>query len=504
MKNVLLWILAASALSSAAVFLILWKLDNSSGPADRISLALTAANITYSSIIFYLSFKYRSLRKFIDEYLAAASRSKSGPAKKIFAKILDHRVLKSLPHIREISDGFIQKENPTHFEFTEELYSGASVSINAVSSVDPECYWLNESTRKRADAAQICAMERNVKVARYFVFEDCAMSIAYFGIMDAQRSRGVEVWYVLLSDVIEPLRSRLSTLDCSIYDDCCIQVFEFKSSEREAYSKCTVSIREEDLDPIREQLSALVEYRYALPNGVEKMHGFDDISSKSTAANSSTKAYYGDARSPAPDLKLYMLAGLPNKTSILDIGCGGGRMMKSFLDSFDCSYVGIDRDPVAIQSCRDILMKNPSIHFRQQEFLTYASTVEDEKFDIALAYNSIYHASRDDFFMAISEARRCLRKGGYFLLTVKTVSGNEYAMRPRPGMNRINVDPHNSFIHCNFPDHGNIHHFCDDEEISKIKAMFLTIHEEQSAAKIDPQTGEVIHGAGIYFIFQKS
>ena len=503
MRGMIFLIAIAAIMSGAIVLIVLWKFDHDSGPADRISLSLTAANVTYTAILIYLSSKSKALSSLIAAYISAARRNSSGPSKKAYREELDHRVAQCIPRIREITDGVFSKEKPSHCDFTEDLYAGSRVSITAVSSIDPECYWMNDNTRRRANTAQRDAIERGVRVTRYFIFEDSATAIAFFEIMNDQRSSGVDVWYVLISDVHERLRSAFSSLDCSVYDDYCVQFFEFESGQREVYSRCTVSALDEHLAKIREQLRALAEYKNRLPDEIKLMHGFDEISAKSTATNPSTKNYYGDARSLAPDLKLHLLLGLPKELSVLDIGCGGGRMVKALAASFDCDYIGIDRDPIAIQSSRDMLINQKKSRFKQHEFLDYVAHVKDDSFDIVIAYNSIYHANRDDFFSAITQAHRCTKKGGYFLLTIKTVVGNEHAMKPRPGFSRISVDAHNSYLNCNFPDHGNIHHFCNDNEIEQIKSMFLLVHEEQSAAKIDPITSEVIHGAGTYFILQK-
>lgn len=503
MKAAIFIISIVAAAIGAIVLLILWKFDHDSGPADRISLALTAANVTYTGILIYLSSKSKALSSLITTYISAARKNIYGPARKAYRRELDYRIAQCLPRIREISDGVLSKENPSHFDFTEDLYAGSLTSIAAVSSIDPECYWLNDNTRRRANAAQRSAIDRGVQITRHFIFHDSATAIAFFEIMNEQKVYGISVWYVLLSEVHEHLRDIFSALDFSIYDDCCVQLFKFESGRREVYSLCTVSTLDEHLAPIREQINALKEYRHMLPDEVKLMQGFDEISIKSTATHPSTKDYYGDARSLAPDLRLHLLSGLPKEPSVLDIGCGGGRMVKALAANFDCNYLGIDRDPIAIQYSRDLLTNKKNTKFKQKDFLEYAAQIQDETFDIVIAYNSIYHASHHDFFSALLHARRCMKKGGYFLLTVKTVNGNEHAIRPRPGFNRISVDDQNSYVNCNFPDHGNIHHFCSCDEIERIKSMFSLVYEEESAAKIDPHTSDVIHGAGIYFIFQK-
>lgn len=77
-------------------------------------------------------------------------------------------------------------------------------------------------------------------------------------------------------------------------------------------------------------------------------------------------------------------------TSIIELGCGDGRQL--LLSKYP-SYLGVDVSDHAISTCRKLFADDGTKRFRKD-------APENEKFDLAMSLDVIYHLIEDDVFKA--------------------------------------------------------------------------------------------------------
>lgn len=140
--------------------------------------------------------------------------------------------------------------------------------------------------------------------------------------------------------------------------------------------------------------------------------------------------YVRSARMEVRRLKKHF--GLEDGFSLLDIGCGYGRLATGFLDaSSDISYTGIDVNPSAIAWCQKHL-ESASDHFKFVHINAqnarynpdgvaidkdFQLPFEANQFDIAYLYSVFSHMVKDDIQVYLKELRRVLKDGGVVFFT---------------------------------------------------------------------------------------
>ena len=140
----------------------------------------------------------------------------------------------------------------------------------------------------------------------------------------------------------------------------------------------------------------------------------------------------------------------PNET-VLDIGCGVGRMAIPLLGymSPEGRYVGFDISPQAIRWCTDhIAAKNPSFTFHVADIFNkeynprgtcraaeYRFPCEDGSVDFAFAASVFTHMLPDDVRRYLAEIHRVLKPGGRGLFTHFILNAESEAAMSRLGGN---------------------------------------------------------------------
>ncbi len=126
--------------------------------------------------------------------------------------------------------------------------------------------------------------------------------------------------------------------------------------------------------------------------------------------------------------------GLSPSSSVLDIGCGPGRVaapLTRFLDPLSGSYEGFDVMPESIKWCQKaITPKHPNFRFQvadlhnaqynphgTQRADQYDFPYPDDSFDVALAASLFTHLRPFEGERYLAEACRVLRRGGHLLGT---------------------------------------------------------------------------------------
>ncbi len=181
-----------------------------------------------------------------------------------------------------------------------------------------------------------------------------------------------------------------------------------------------------------------------------------------------------------------------NFYTVLDIGCGLGRTIRPFLE-YNCKIVGIEHDEYAI----NFLKSNQA--YQKVELIHGSfdlSLVGERKFDIIVAYNSIYHCKYNEMFKIIDQLKSILNEGGHLLLTVKSTEGNDAALN---GGKEIEA---NTWIKVNMPDCDVPHHFCDEADRQKIiKSFAKLIYSEE--IKLLWSNDVIVQAKGFYYILKK-
>lgn len=100
-------------------------------------------------------------------------------------------------------------------------------------------------------------------------------------------------------------------------------------------------------------------------------------------------------------------------TSILDFGCGCGRMIRHLKTLKSASLYGVDYNPVLVEWCRN------NLSFANFEVNTFNERLHyaDEKFDFIYAISVFTHLTEDIGFFWMTELDRILNPGGVMYLT---------------------------------------------------------------------------------------
>ena len=210
--------------------------------------------------------------------------------------------------------------------------------------------------------------------------------------------------------------------------------------------------------------------------------------------NQSVREFYGDGN--IPELHLDKIQTEYN--TILDLGTGTGRLLYYFRDSGKYQVTAMDKDSMVIDECCKKFGQHSHIKFLNEEF--NEMSFEPQKFDIVIAYNSLYHTDRTTMYKIISRVKIILKDGGHFLLTLKTLEGNESLYKNAREI--IPEHPENTFLDTKFPDYYLPHHFCDNEEIDMYIRMFSKVIYRESIPYKE-YNGDIVQGEGIYLILQK-
>lgn len=110
---------------------------------------------------------------------------------------------------------------------------------------------------------------------------------------------------------------------------------------------------------------------------------------------------------------------LISDTSVLDFGCGWGRVLRFLLKDVSADHLkGVDIDPVGIATCRESM---PYVDFTQSNVeppLDFAA----ETFDVIYAYSVFSHLPEGLHLDWLAELSRVLRPGGLLLVTTQSRS----------------------------------------------------------------------------------
>jgi 2-polyprenyl-3-methyl-5-hydroxy-6-metoxy-1,4-benzoquinol methylase len=121
--------------------------------------------------------------------------------------------------------------------------------------------------------------------------------------------------------------------------------------------------------------------------------------------------------------RVYKELAARREYSVLDIGCGFGRV-SPFLSMFDCKrYVGIDRVSARIAYATE-RYANGAVSFQEADALTF----DGGQFDVVWCCTVMQHLVRPQKLQLIETVKRCLAPGGIaILLEARVIDGSPEA-----------------------------------------------------------------------------
>jgi SAM-dependent methyltransferase len=159
--------------------------------------------------------------------------------------------------------------------------------------------------------------------------------------------------------------------------------------------------------------------------------------------------------------RLVNLCGLNADSSILDMGCGPGRLAIGILNQLGDikAYRGIDVLPIPIDWCRRYITKNhPSFQFfrinaKNQRYNPEGEEVKsgfhfpfaDNEFDVIHLYSVFSHMKEEDVVVYLNEFHRVMKPSGKLFFTA-FLEENVPPMTINPENYRMNWD--NTPLHC--------------------------------------------------------
>lgn len=183
---------------------------------------------------------------------------------------------------------------------------------------------------------------------------------------------------------------------------------------------------------------------------------------------------------------------------ILDIGTGSGRVLEYFVDSTKYDVIAMDKDRKALEDCKKRYGRYNHISIETAEFTE--NSFKADMFDLVIAFNSLYHTTRANIYDRIKRVSTILKDGGYFILTLKTLEGNEDIYRNAHEL--IPEKPEHTYLDTLFPDSYLPHHFCDSKEIDLYIKMFSeVVYYEEIPLKM--HDNDIVQGKGVFYILKK-
>lgn len=183
---------------------------------------------------------------------------------------------------------------------------------------------------------------------------------------------------------------------------------------------------------------------------------------------------------------LIQYAGLSNNSSILDIGCGTGRLTKALLNLDIKNYDGYDVNKKYINYCKETFI-NPKFKFRHvniynseyntdgiKEYLVDLP-YQDGYYDIISVIAVVNHISYKDLEFILTQSSRLLRHGGVLAFTTTLLNNrsisyiNNRTTQPYMFTNR---EEHAWYDYKDRP-HVNVAHFETDVRRLLMKNRFV-------------------------------
>lgn len=112
-----------------------------------------------------------------------------------------------------------------------------------------------------------------------------------------------------------------------------------------------------------------------------------------------------------------MLAMLPDQANVLDLGCGSGKPIATYLIEQGCAITGVDSSELMLQMAR--------ANFPEQTWLQadMRQLNLEQKFDAILAWDSFFHLTEDDQRHMFAQFARHAKQGAVLMFTSGPAQG---------------------------------------------------------------------------------
>ncbi|MEK7164778.1 MAG: class I SAM-dependent methyltransferase [Patescibacteria group bacterium] len=122
--------------------------------------------------------------------------------------------------------------------------------------------------------------------------------------------------------------------------------------------------------------------------------------------------YYDTDKAPVWQEVKDLLSDIKSDVSVLDIGCGTGRVRQAL--PADLDYTGLDNSPELLEVARRKYANNKFVQADARDL-----PLPDNSFDVVLLIATVHHFfAQADRLKVLQEARRVLKPGGQIYLTV--------------------------------------------------------------------------------------
>lgn len=153
------------------------------------------------------------------------------------------------------------------------------------------------------------------------------------------------------------------------------------------------------------------------------------------------------------------------RPKVLDLGCGLGRHAIAFA-SAGFQVTAADRSLTAIRHLNE-WADSLQLSIETQVCDFRSESLPSGIFDVVLSYNVIYHGSREQFGLAIQQARKLLKQQGIFFFTCPSRRDGKYGFGER-------VEPHTYRCERSVTP-GDIHYFADEQDLAELLTGFRTL-----------------------------
>jgi ubiquinone/menaquinone biosynthesis C-methylase UbiE len=133
-------------------------------------------------------------------------------------------------------------------------------------------------------------------------------------------------------------------------------------------------------------------------------------------------------------------AGLKSGMSLLDLGCGSGRLAVALSGILDINFLGID----VVQQLLDYAASKSPKHYRYKLNQTLTLPAEDESFDFFSAFSVFTHLLHSESYLYLEDAWRALRPGGTVVFSFLEFANPEHwqSFETEVSGRRSGVAPH--------------------------------------------------------------
>jgi ubiquinone/menaquinone biosynthesis C-methylase UbiE len=144
--------------------------------------------------------------------------------------------------------------------------------------------------------------------------------------------------------------------------------------------------------------------------------------------------------------KLLDLVEFDDRTDFLEIGCGTGEVSKHIAKNYIGSVTATDIDPEQIAIARRGSSNIANLTFQEADAIDLP--FDDKSFDVVISFGVLHHV--DKWQTALTEVKRVLRPGGYFIFAEviypETVTNMDKSSSHSFGLASVDVDEVNSFF----------------------------------------------------------